>query len=102
MVDKRTLEKYEREAKEKNRETWYELTEDNIVLFSLRCDENGNLCVSPCPCSTGDSLCNRIFPFGSFLVLAVVEENRGSKGSGKAAAKDSLRVGQQWSTRGGH
>ena len=23
MVDKRTLEKYEREAKEKNRETWY-------------------------------------------------------------------------------
>jgi len=24
MVDKRTLEKYEREAKEKNRETWYE------------------------------------------------------------------------------
>ena len=23
MVDKRTLEKYEKEAKEKNRETWY-------------------------------------------------------------------------------
>lgn len=23
MVDKRTLEKYEREAKEKNRETWF-------------------------------------------------------------------------------
>lgn len=23
MVEKRTLEKYEREAKEKNRETWY-------------------------------------------------------------------------------
>lgn len=23
MVDKRTLDKYEREAKEKNRETWY-------------------------------------------------------------------------------
>jgi peptide chain release factor subunit 3 len=23
QVDKRTLEKYEREAKEKNRETWY-------------------------------------------------------------------------------
>ena len=23
MVDKRTLEKYEREAKEKNRESWY-------------------------------------------------------------------------------
>jgi peptide chain release factor subunit 3 len=23
MVDKRTLEKYEREAKEKSRETWY-------------------------------------------------------------------------------
>lgn len=25
MVDKRTLEKYEREAKEKNRESWFEI-----------------------------------------------------------------------------
>lgn len=45
---------------------------------------------------------NGFFPFGSFLVLAMVEENRGSKGSAKAAAKDSLGVGWQWSTRGGH
>lgn len=35
MVDKRTLEKYEREAKEKNRETWYELTEDSSTLCSF-------------------------------------------------------------------
>ena len=43
MVDKRTLEKYEREAKEKNRETWYlswcmdtnsEGTYDNFTNFS--------------------------------------------------------------------
>lgn len=53
MVDKRTLEKYEREAKEKNRETWYELTEDNGMLLSLHCDENGKLFFSLCPCSTG-------------------------------------------------
>lgn len=32
MVDKRTLEKYEREAKEKNRETWYEFREDSSTL----------------------------------------------------------------------
>jgi len=36
MVDKRTLEKYEREAKEKNRETWYGLSEDKCAfLFAL-------------------------------------------------------------------
>ena len=43
MVDKRTLEKYEREAKEKNRETWYlswcmdtnsEGMYDNLTNFS--------------------------------------------------------------------
>ena len=44
MVDKRTLEKYEREAKEKNRETWYlswcmdtnseGMTNDNLTNFS--------------------------------------------------------------------
>ena len=31
MVDKRTLEKYEREAKEKNRETWWVLLLQNCV-----------------------------------------------------------------------
>lgn len=35
MVDKRTLEKYEREAKEKNRETWYETYTKIIVCFLL-------------------------------------------------------------------
>lgn len=53
MVDKRTLEKYEREAKEKNRETWYELTEDNSLLFYLHRDENGKLFFSICPFSAG-------------------------------------------------
>ncbi len=31
MVDKRTLEKYEREAKEKNRESWFDFKE--IYIF---------------------------------------------------------------------
>lgn len=53
MVDKRTLEKYEREAKEKNRETWYELTEDHSLLFSLCCDEYGKLFFSLGPYGTG-------------------------------------------------
>nr|XP_021523674.1 LOW QUALITY PROTEIN: eukaryotic peptide chain release factor GTP-binding subunit ERF3A [Aotus nancymaae] len=33
MVDKRTLEKYEREAKEKNRETWYSTFHDTNKLL---------------------------------------------------------------------
>ena len=36
MVDKRTLEKYEREAKEKNRETWY-------LSWALDTNLEGNL-----------------------------------------------------------
>ena len=38
MVDKRTLDKYEREAKEKNRETWY---------LSWALDTNNEGTVSP-------------------------------------------------------
>lgn len=48
MVDKRTLEKYEREAKEKSRETWYlswaldtnqegETTEEDILPAGCCC-----------------------------------------------------------------
>lgn len=38
MVDKRTLEKYEREAKEKNRETWY-------LSWALDTNLEGTLCL---------------------------------------------------------
>lgn len=34
MVDKRTLEKYEREAKEKNRETWF-VQKNPILILHL-------------------------------------------------------------------
>ena len=38
MVDKRTLEKYEREAKEKNRETWWEiLNQLNSIKYAHEC-----------------------------------------------------------------
>ncbi len=33
MVDERTLAKYEREAKEKNRESWYDLTSRLVIQF---------------------------------------------------------------------
>lgn len=35
MVDKRTLEKYEREAKEKNRETWWESLVDGTLIIII-------------------------------------------------------------------
>jgi translation elongation factor EF-1alpha len=37
MVDKRTLEKYEREAKEKSRETWY-------LSWALDTNQEGETC----------------------------------------------------------
>ena len=42
MVDKRTLEKYEREAKEKNRETWYLSWCMDTNLEGMHCLSIGN------------------------------------------------------------
>lgn len=42
MVDKRTLEKYEREAKEKNRESWYlswALDTNQVSVFYTFCSK---------------------------------------------------------------
>ena len=41
MVDKRTLEKYEREAKEKNRETWY-------LSWCMDTNQEGNKIFTSC------------------------------------------------------
>lgn len=68
------------------------------------------LCVCVCIYSTYSSLLfpsnnswKTDFPFGSFPVLAVVEENRGSKVSGKEAAEDFLRGRAAMEhSRGGH
>lgn len=42
MVDKRTLEKYEREAKEKNRETWWGMILSEKPFLSGRCWTSGS------------------------------------------------------------
>jgi hypothetical protein len=45
MVDERTIQKYEREAKDKNRESWYGhcSTETDLIVFFFLCDSAGLL-----------------------------------------------------------
>ena len=53
MVDKRTLEKYEREAKEKNRETWWErrvLYHHNNLYFLVSINSTTSNCFFSSSC----------------------------------------------------
>lgn len=52
MVDKRTLEKYEREAREKSRESWY-------LSWALDTNQEGKTCELFQQTSTDDSFKNR-------------------------------------------
>ncbi|CAG0919551.1 unnamed protein product [Notodromas monacha] len=51
MVDKRTLEKYEREAKEKNRETWFNECRDKLIPYLKKCGFNPKTDLTFMPCS---------------------------------------------------